>query len=208
MAVTARPYPQGLYRVGTGDIVYLSNTIKLALLNSSHSFNRAHDAWDDVSANQVSGTGYTAGGATLGTKTLTVIDSSAATAWASATSYALGDIVRATSDNLSLFICAVAGTSGGSEPTWQTARLRDTTDNTVTWSQLGTSFLRFTSAQVQWTSSTITARYGIIYKDTGTPSTSYLLAQIDFGQDESSSNGNFTITPPTNGWLALAAGTA
>ena len=42
-----------------------SDTIKVALLDDSHSFDATDSTWADVSANEISGTGYTAGGATL-----------------------------------------------------------------------------------------------------------------------------------------------
>ena len=40
---------------------------------------------------------------------------------------------------------------------------------------------------------TLTARYGIIYKDTGTDSTSLLIAYLDFGSDQVATAGSFTI---------------
>ena len=49
------------------------------------------------------------------------------------------------------------------------------------------------AADVVWTNATITARYAIIYADTGNPATSPLLGYVDFGQDVSSTNGSFTI---------------
>lgn len=57
---------------GTYDLP--SDTVKVALLDNSHSFNADNDGWSSVSANEVSGTGYTAGGATLGTVTVTADD--------------------------------------------------------------------------------------------------------------------------------------
>lgn len=45
-----------------GDVDLDSHTIKLAIMNNSHTFNPDHDGWADVSANEASGTGYTAGG--------------------------------------------------------------------------------------------------------------------------------------------------
>jgi hypothetical protein len=48
-------------------------TLKLALVTSSYTPNRAtDDFWDDVVANEVSGTNYVAGGTALSTKTLTI----------------------------------------------------------------------------------------------------------------------------------------
>lgn len=46
-----------------------------------------------------------------------------------------------------------------------------------------------------WSSSTITARYAVIYDATpATNATKPLIGYVDFGSDQSSSNGNFTIT--------------
>ena len=64
------------YRLKLGDsstkINLASDTIKLALLNASHTpAQDTHDFFDDVSANESSGTGYTAGGATLANQTWT-----------------------------------------------------------------------------------------------------------------------------------------
>jgi hypothetical protein len=45
-----------------------------------------------------------------------------------------------------------------------------------------------------WTfSASKTARYAVVYKDTGTSSTSPLIGYVDFGADQTSS-GTFTIT--------------
>jgi len=48
-----------------------ADTIKCALLSSSHSFNADNNTWSDISANEISGTGYTAGGASLANKSVT-----------------------------------------------------------------------------------------------------------------------------------------
>lgn len=55
-----------------------ADTIKVMLLNNSHSFTATHNVIGDVSANQISGTGYTAGGATLASK---VVTQAATTSW-------------------------------------------------------------------------------------------------------------------------------
>lgn len=68
-----------------------------------------------------------------------------------------------------------------------------------------TNETRLTAGSVTWANSTITARYAVIYKYTGTPSTSYLIGWQDFGQNESSSSGNFAITWATNGILKITA---
>ncbi len=46
---------------------------------------------------------------------------------------------------------------------------------------------------VTWAASTITARYAVIYKNSGDPATSPLIMSVDFGSSKSSLNGNFTI---------------
>jgi len=50
------------------------DTIKVALLDDNHSFVADHDTWSDVSANEISGTGYTAGGETLTNQSVTQDD--------------------------------------------------------------------------------------------------------------------------------------
>ena len=57
-----------------------------------------------------------------------------------------------------------------------------------------TNVSKFDAADVTWSSSTITARYAVIYCSTGTASTSALIGYVDFGEDKVSDNGNFTIT--------------
>jgi hypothetical protein len=53
------------------EIDHEADTIKVMLLNNSHSFTATHNVIGDVSANEISGTGYTAGGATLAGKAVT-----------------------------------------------------------------------------------------------------------------------------------------
>jgi hypothetical protein len=61
----------------------------------------------------------------------------------------------------------------------------------------------FDADNVSWTSATITARYAVIYKSTGVSSTSPLIAVIDFGSNQSSSAGTFTIAWAAEGILNL-----
>ena len=49
----------------------VNDTIKVLLLNNSHTFTSTHNVLSDVNANEISGTGYTAGGAALANKTVT-----------------------------------------------------------------------------------------------------------------------------------------
>lgn len=60
------------------------------------------------------------------------------------------------------------------------------------------------AVDISFTTATITARYGVIYKDTGTPSTSPIIAVIDFGSNQISTAGTFAITFAAEGILNLA----
>lgn len=55
------------------------------------------------------------------------------TDWAGTTAKSQGDIVEPTTPNGLVYICTVAGTTGGSEPTWPTILGGTVTDGTVTW---------------------------------------------------------------------------
>jgi hypothetical protein len=55
-----------------------------------------------------------------------------------------------------------------------------------------------------WSSSTITARYAVIYDASpATNATRPLIGYVDFGSDQSSSNGNFTITWDATGIVRI-----
>lgn len=123
-------YKQKLMQ-GTFD--HVNDTTKLMLLDSNHSTDIDAQVFiDDVSANEVSGTGYTAGGQTIANPAVTV---------------------------------------------------DDTDDEGV-----------FDGDDVTWSNSTITAQFGAIYKDTGTPSTSPIIGILDFGSDKTSTEGTFTVS--------------
>ena len=57
----------------------------------------------------------------------------------------------------------------------------------------------FDATDISWTGATITARYAVIYKSTGVSSTSPLIALIDFGSNQTSTAGTFTITFASEG---------
>ena len=78
---------------------------------------------------------------------------------------------------------------------------KETVDSTATWDNVGTSFVKFDIADPGWgPGSTITARYLCVYVDGSTPGTDdYVVAWIDFGQDEVSTNGDFDIIVPADG---------
>lgn len=58
----------------------------------------------------------------------------------------------------------------------------------------------FDADDPSWNPSTITARAAVIYKDTGTKT---LIAYVDFGQDYSTNNADFTIEWDSEGILYL-----
>lgn len=64
-------YNRHKYNLMIANIDLVDNTVSCALMNNSHSFNAAHNTWSQVSANEISGTGYTANGATLANKAVT-----------------------------------------------------------------------------------------------------------------------------------------
>lgn len=118
-----------------------TDTLKVALVTAAYTPDvDAHDFFDDVT-NEVVGTGYTAGGATLANKTVT----------------------------------------------------QDNTSN----------LLKFDADDVTWASSTITARGAVLYKSTGTASTSPLIKYFDFGSDQISVGASFTIQWNASGILTI-----
>jgi hypothetical protein len=134
MAVTSKLYGSFLKKALAKEIDFLNDTIKVMLLADTYTPDQdVNDYKEDIIANEVTGTNYTTGGATLANK-------------------------------------AVA---------------YDGATNT----------LKLDADDTQWVSSTITARYAVIYDDTpGTDATKPLIGYVDFGQNESSSNGNFIIS--------------
>jgi hypothetical protein len=145
MAVTAKWYgvPIKNQYDGTAVVDWNTDTIKAALTTSSYSPAQDTDDFFNDVTNEITGTGYTAGGASLGTLTATY----------------------------------------------------DTTSNEI----------RLDAADTQWTSASFTARNAVIYKSTGTASTSPLVSYIDFGGDETVSSGTFTIQYDSTGVAKITA---
>ena len=141
MAVTAKWFGQALLKALNKEIDFDTDTIKVMLCTSAYVPNQDTHVYKDVSVtNEVTGTGYTAGGAALASKTITY----------------------------------------------------DATNNIIA----------LDAADVTWAASTITARYAVIYDDSPA-SNKPLLAYVDFGADQSSNNGNFTITWDAAGILKI-----
>jgi hypothetical protein len=133
MAVTATPYGQYVLGLGNGNSVnYTADTIKVALTTSSYTPNMGADDFFNDITNEITGTGYTAGGATLAS---------------------------------------------------------------VTWTyNTGTKVATLGAADVTWTNATLTARYAVVYKSTGTSSTSRLIGLVDFGANQSPAAVDFKLS--------------
>lgn len=74
----------------------------------------------------------------------------------------------------------------------------------------GGDFAYLDAADVVWTALTPSApfRYGVLRKDTGTPSTSPLIGVIDFGSNQDPAGNNFTVewpAPASGGVLQLTS---
>lgn len=144
---TATWYGNGALHVGSGDVAYATDTIRAALLGSGYTIAKdTHEFFSDVSANEVSGTGYTAGGEALASKNIAY---------------------DATSDEV-----------------------------------------RLSAADTVWdaTGGSLAANFAVVYKDTGTPSTSPLLGVVDFEGEVSATNDTFTVDwDDTRGVLVIDA---
>lgn len=138
MAVTAKLYGKFLSSLANKEVDLDTDTLKVMLCTSTYTPNQdTHQYKSDVT-NEVSGTGYTAGGATLGSVTV-----------------------------------AYSGAS-----------------NTLT----------LDAADSSWPTSTITARYAVVYDSTpATDATRPLIGYVDFGADVSTTAGTFSIVWDANG---------
>jgi hypothetical protein len=144
MAVTAFLYGSFPAKLANKEIDFDTDTVKVSLHTSTYvPAQDTHDYFNDVT-NEVVGTGYTAGGATLGTKTVTYT--------------------------------------------------------------AGTNTQAFDAADTSWATSTITARYAVVYVSTGVSTTSPLIGYIDFGADVSTTGGTFQITWDAAGIFTIAVG--
>ena len=141
--MASKLYGQFLQQALNKEIDWDSDTIKVALLSNSYTPDQdAHNYLDDVIAYEVTGTGYTTGGASLSNKTNTY--------------------------------------------------------------NASTNVIVLDADDVTWASSTITARYAVVYDATpSTNATRPLIGYVDFGSDQSSSNGNFTITWDSTGIVRI-----
>lgn len=205
MSSPAKLFPYALANALAGT-VKTSDTWKVLLVNSSYTFATSQEFYSSVSADEVTGTGYTAGGATVTTPTVTVTAASSwSVSWGASTAYSVGQVVRPATANGYVYECVVAGTSGSTAPTFPTVFGETVTDGTVTWVCAGESVVAISAGSASWTSSTITAYGAILYDaQTGVSTTDPLIAYIDFGGAVSSTNGTFEVSPdPALGYASV-----
>jgi hypothetical protein len=190
---------------GNAPIDWLSDTIKCMLCTSTYTPNLDTHKYKSDITNEITGTGYSAGGATLGSAAITFTAANSwATQWAASTAFVVGDIVRPTTGNGHLYMCIVAGTSGGSAPTWPTVARQTVADNTVTWAEIGGGINQFDAADASWSSATLTARYAVVYDSTpSTDATRPLIGLLDFGSDVSSTASTYTVVWDSRGLFAI-----
>jgi hypothetical protein len=197
MAVTVFVYGKLQQSLWEAKINFASDTIK-AMLLSAYTVGSTLDTAQYISdvlaaATEAIGSGYTARGATLGSKTIAY---TAANSWstsrANSTAYALGDVVRPATGNGYVYQAVVAGTSGASIPTYPTVIGQTVTDGGVTWACVGRGVLLIDAADPSWTTvnpGTLAGAYIVFYKDTGTDSTSPVILYWDLGGTQTASNG-------------------
>lgn len=203
---TTRHYRRVYLALWNKEIDYDTDVIKCMLTSSAYSPNAdTHDYLDDVT-NEVSGTGYTPGGATLASKTAAYTAANSwGTQWAASTAFAAGDIVRPTTGNGFVYRAQVSGTTAGLQPTWPTTIGDEVTDSGVTWTCIGRGVFAIDCADVSWPSATISGiRYAVFYDDTpSTNATKPLICFVDFASDQQVTNGTFTVQIGSQGLILI-----
>jgi hypothetical protein len=186
-----------------------TDTIKMSLHTSTYAPNlTTDDFFNDATNELATAGGYTAGGVTLANKaTSLVLADSWTRSRANATAYRVGELVRPATGNGFVYICSVAGTSGGSIPTYPTVVGREVTDGTVVWTCAGVRVFRFTSDPVVWAApfSAGPFRRAVMRVDTaGADSTDPLIMVGSYPSDITGLDGSHTITPDAaNGWVSI-----
>jgi hypothetical protein len=143
VAVTGKFYGLAVTSLLNGQINFPTATVKAMLVTSSYSPNQDTHRWKSDITGEATGTGYTAGGQTLTSKTVTYT--------------------------------------------------------------AGTNTTAIDAADPSWTTTTVTARYLVVYVDTGTATTSPLICYVDFGADVTSTGGTFLAQIPAAGLATITA---
>ncbi|MGH7083194.1 MAG: hypothetical protein ACREFV_12075 [Acetobacteraceae bacterium] len=206
-----------------GKVNFSSDNFNLALVASSYTPSVPGDAtWANASADEATGTGYTAGGVTLGSDALSYFVAAAAVA-AGGTGYAASStfnvnvsggtettaaVVNVTTNASGVVTTINSITTAGvysvlpANPAATTGGAGSGLTLTLTWG------VAITTAAAVWASSTITAKYALMVHRAGGSlvSTDLLVGYIDLntgGGSISSTNGTFQVSPSAQGWATL-----
>lgn len=200
MSLPSVPYPYGV-AAALGAVDLGAATVKAAILGDSHTFDPAHQRFADVDAGEVSGVGYTAGGAEVDGVGLTVTQANAwPTVWSGQSGYEVGDLVRPTTGNGRLYRCVAAGTSAASEPSWPTAAATTVDDGTVTWAEAGIAAVGLDGDDVTWDEVTFNGGASVqVYVDGAAGVDDWLIAHLDFGETLSPDGEEFRVEWPAGG---------
>lgn len=148
MAITSKVYTLALTKSASNALFnasWVADTINCALVTATYTPAQDTDSfWSTPQANEITGTGYSAGGNTLTGK-------------------------------------SVGAVTGSHE-------------------------IPLIAANTSWTTASFTCRYAVIYRSTGTASTSPLIGWVDFGSNETVASGTFALNfDASNGVVALSA---
>lgn len=144
MAVTAKMFGPFLQSLANKEVDLDTDVLKVMLCTSAYVPDQDAHRYKSSVTGEVVGTGYTAGGATLASVTVTYT--------------------------------------------------------------AGTNTLMLDAGDTTWVTSTLTARYAVIYDSTpATDATRPLIAYVDFGADVSSTAASFTVTWDAAGIVTLTA---
>jgi hypothetical protein len=190
-------YRNALAKVFNKEIDWDSGNVKLTLHTSTYSPNQnTHDYQNDLTNELATAGGYTAGGLTVASPTITYTAADSwGTARANSTTYAVDDVVRPSTGNGFLYRCAVAGTSAASPPSFGTVLGRETADGGVVWECVGSGIVVFGCTDPSWGSATFgPCRYAVFADTTsGAAATNPLIGYVDFLTDKTGGGGNFAI---------------
>lgn len=201
-------YGQALAKALNKEIDFDTDTLVVTLHTATYTPNRATHAYvSDLAAELATGSGYTVGGRTVTTKTMTT---TAANSWgtsrANSTAYVVGDVVRPASGNGFLYRATNSGTSGGSVPTYPTVVGQTVVDGGVTWENIGTAITVLDFDDPTWPapSSFTSVRYAVLSDRTpGTAGTQPLLGYSDFTTDQAGAGGDFKVALSSQGALHI-----
>jgi hypothetical protein len=198
-------YAPAISKLLNKEIDWDTDTIKATLHTATYTPDRTANDYANDATNELSTAGgYTAGGVTLTSKTLTTTAANSwSTQWAASTAVAVDRVVRPTTGNTFLYRAAVAGTTSGTQPTWPTVVGQTVTDGSVTWECVGRAIVVLSCAAIQWATATFTGARYLVISDTqpGTAATNPLIALVDFGSNQAGGGGTFEYVPDAQGLL-------